>query len=105
MIDSTHIPCIVLTNLQITYRNRKGFTSQNVIAIIDFDLKFTYMVAEWEGSVHDARVLLSTRSDLAFQFRNHQGVSVIAIFAVWSNEFFLQFVLTILLFALQVNII
>ena len=36
------------------YRNRKGFTSQNVMAVVDFEMKFTYLVAGWEGSSHDA---------------------------------------------------
>ncbi len=35
---------------------------------MDFDLKFTYMVAGWEGSVHDARVLHAAQSDPAFSF-------------------------------------
>ena len=39
-----------------------------MLAIVDFDLKFTYMVARWEGSVHDAQVLLSAQRDPAFSF-------------------------------------
>ena len=30
---------------------------QNVLAAISFDLKFTYVLAEWEGRAHDSRVL------------------------------------------------
>ncbi|KAL5568920.1 hypothetical protein UlMin_025495 [Ulmus minor] len=67
-IDGTHIPCIIVANLQVAYRNRKGFTSQNVLAIVDFDMKFTYIVAGWEGSVHDARVLRDAMSDPNFSF-------------------------------------
>ena len=44
-------------HFQAAYHNRKGYTSQNVLAIVDFALKFTYIVAGWEGLVHDARVL------------------------------------------------
>ena len=36
--------------------------------IVDFKLKFTYVVAGWEGSVHDARVLLDAQGDLTFRF-------------------------------------
>ncbi|KAL5581285.1 hypothetical protein UlMin_013727 [Ulmus minor] len=67
-IDGTHIPCIVAVNLQAAYRNRKGFTSQNILVIVDFDMKFTYIVAGWEGSVHDARVLRDVLNDPAFSF-------------------------------------
>jgi hypothetical protein len=28
-----------------------------VLAAIDFDLKFTYVLAGWEGSAHDATIL------------------------------------------------
>lgn len=31
--------------------------SQNVLAICNFDLEFTYILAGWEGSAHDSRVL------------------------------------------------
>jgi hypothetical protein len=30
---------------------------QNVLAAVDFDLKFTYVLAGWEGSAHDAKIL------------------------------------------------
>jgi hypothetical protein len=29
----------------------------NVLATVDFDLKFTYALAGWEGSTHDALIL------------------------------------------------
>jgi hypothetical protein len=28
-----------------------------VLAAVDFDLKFTYVLAEWEGSAYDALIL------------------------------------------------
>jgi len=40
------------------FRNRKGFISQNVLGVVDFDLCFTYVLVGWEGSAHDGRVLL-----------------------------------------------
>ena len=41
---------------------RKHYTSQNVLAAVDFDLKFTYVLAGWEGSVHDANILTDSMS-------------------------------------------
>jgi hypothetical protein len=35
----------------------KHYTSQNVLAAVDFDLKFTYVLAGWEGSAHDISIL------------------------------------------------
>jgi hypothetical protein len=60
-IDGTHIPCIVPEQDQPKYRNRKGVTSQNVMAICDFDMRFTFVVAGWPGSVHDTRVWTDAR--------------------------------------------
>ena len=67
-MNGQHILCIVHAHLQEVFRNRKGFISQNVLAIVDFELKFTYLVAGWEGSVHDARVLRDAQVDPVFRF-------------------------------------
>ena len=39
------------------FRGRKDGTTQNVLAAISFDLKFTYVLTGCEGSAHDSRVL------------------------------------------------
>ncbi|XP_026442293.1 putative nuclease HARBI1 [Papaver somniferum] len=64
-IDGTHIPAMVSEEEKPLYRNRKGFISQNVLVACSFDLQFHYVLAGWEGSAYDARVLDSalTRSD------------------------------------------
>lgn len=36
---------------------RKHTTTQNVLAAVDFDLRFTYVLAGWEGLAHDALIL------------------------------------------------
>lgn len=36
---------------------RKHTTTQNVLAAVDFDLRFTYVLAGWEGSAHYALIL------------------------------------------------
>ena len=43
--------------MQGPFRGRKNNYTQNVMAAVDFDLKFTYALAGWEGSAHDALVL------------------------------------------------
>ena len=35
---------------------RKGMTTQNVLVVCDFDMRFTFVLAGWPGSVHDMRV-------------------------------------------------
>ena len=38
------------------HRNRKGTITQNVLAAVDWDMKFTYVLPGWEGSASDSRV-------------------------------------------------
>ncbi|XP_059461071.1 protein ALP1-like isoform X1 [Corylus avellana] len=56
-IDGTHIRASVPVEIQGRFRGRKDQTTQNVLAGITFDVKFTYVLAGWEGSAHDSRVL------------------------------------------------
>ncbi|KAH7857727.1 hypothetical protein Vadar_015936 [Vaccinium darrowii] len=56
-IDGTHIRASVPIEHQGRFRGQKGMTSQNVLAVVTFDLKFAYVLARWEGSTHDSRVL------------------------------------------------
>ena len=43
--------------MEHSFRGRKSFATQNVMAAVDFDLRFTYVLAGWEGTAHDALVL------------------------------------------------
>ena len=43
--------------MQAAFRGRKNSTTQNVLAAVDFNLRFTYVLAGWEGSAHDALIL------------------------------------------------
>jgi hypothetical protein len=56
-IDGTHVHARVPAKVASAFRGRKHYTSQNVLAAVDFDLKFTYILAGWEGSAHDALIL------------------------------------------------
>lgn len=47
----------VPAKISAAFRGRKDGTTQNVMAAVDFDLKFTYVLAGWEGSAHDALIL------------------------------------------------
>jgi hypothetical protein len=44
-------------NQRATFLGRKHTTTQNILAAVDFDLRFTYVLAGWEGSAHDALIL------------------------------------------------
>jgi hypothetical protein len=44
-------------HIQQAFRGRKTNPTQNVMVAVDYDLKFTYILAGWEGSAHDALIL------------------------------------------------
>ena len=67
-IDGTHIPCVVPANEQTKYIGRKGFTSQNVMAVCDWDMCFTFVLAGWEGSAHDARIFSHALTTASMNF-------------------------------------
>lgn len=54
------------------FRGRKDYPTQNVLAACDFDMKFTYVLAGWEGTTSDSRILKDalTRED---PLRIHEG--------------------------------
>ncbi|WVZ56316.1 hypothetical protein U9M48_006864 [Paspalum notatum var. saurae] len=56
-IDGTHVLARVPLKMQAAFRGRKHTTTQNVLAAVDFDLRFTFVLAGWEGSAHDALIL------------------------------------------------
>lgn len=65
-LDGTHIHAHVPYEKRIPYRNRKGTLSQNVLAVITFDLRYCYVLPGWEGSAHDSRVLTDAVANHGF---------------------------------------
>jgi hypothetical protein len=55
-IDGSFFPCRANVEDHPVYRNRHGDISFNVCAVVDFDGRYIYMLAGWEGSAHDMRV-------------------------------------------------
>ncbi|XP_038724746.1 putative nuclease HARBI1 [Tripterygium wilfordii] len=58
-IDGFHIPVMVGVDEQGPFRNKNGQLSQRVLVACSFDLKFHYVLAGWEGSASDLRLLYS----------------------------------------------
>ncbi|KAK2658517.1 hypothetical protein Ddye_005050 [Dipteronia dyeriana] len=66
-IDGTHIPATMMRHNNSSFRGRHGNISQNILAACNFDLEFMYVLAGWEGSTHDFKLLnddLSMRNGL-----------------------------------------
>ncbi|XP_048138571.1 uncharacterized protein LOC115743588 [Rhodamnia argentea] len=52
-IDGTHIGARVPAALQNRFRGRKGTTTQNILCVCSFDMKFAFVYAGWEGFAND----------------------------------------------------
>ncbi|KAL5725947.1 hypothetical protein ACHQM5_009028 [Ranunculus cassubicifolius] len=58
-IDGTRIPALIASCEKVPFINRERAASQNVLVACSFDLQFQYVLAGWEGSATDSRVLNS----------------------------------------------
>ena len=67
-IDGTHIKCVVKGCVKDKYVGRKGYSTQNVMAVCDWDMCFTFVLAGWEGSAHDARLFQTALSTPSMNF-------------------------------------
>ncbi|CAH9105221.1 unnamed protein product [Cuscuta epithymum] len=67
-IDGTHIAITVPEEDQLRYRGRKGIPTTNVLVVCDFDLLFTYVLTDWEGSAHDSRIFLDAINNPTLNF-------------------------------------
>jgi hypothetical protein len=47
-IDDTHVTTRVLNSQSAAYKGRKYYTSQNMLVVAVFNLKFTFVLAGWE---------------------------------------------------------
>ena len=74
-IDGTNVLARVPKRHRAAFMGRKHTTTQNVLAAVDFDRRFTYVLAGWEGSAHNARILADAleRDD---GLRVPQGISI-----------------------------
>jgi hypothetical protein len=60
-IDGTHLLVRPPASDRARYRDRKGQTSQNVLATCTLDLKFCHVLAGWEGSASDGAIFADAK--------------------------------------------
>ncbi|XP_066344631.1 uncharacterized protein [Miscanthus floridulus] len=56
-LDGTHVRVFLSPEEQVRYIGKTGIATQNVLAVCDFDMRFTYVAAGQPGSLHDTSVL------------------------------------------------
>ena len=76
-LDGTHVPCHPPPGDKAPFFGRKWCHTQNILAVCDWNLCFTYVSLGWEGSVHDARILAHCISTPQLRFLHPQQGIVI----------------------------
>ncbi|CAN0913489.1 hypothetical protein LINGRAHAP2_LOCUS27965 [Linum grandiflorum] len=56
-LDDTHVKLRVRAEDQVRYRDRNGDLLMSVLGVCNPNMEFIYVLARWEGSAHDGRVL------------------------------------------------
>jgi hypothetical protein len=56
-LDGTHIRVSLSPDEQVRYIGKTGIPTQNVLAVCDFDMRFTYVATGQPGAMHDTSVL------------------------------------------------
>lgn len=47
---------MVSVGAQIRFMGRKGYPTQNVMVVCDWNMRFTFVLAGWEGTAYDAHI-------------------------------------------------
>jgi len=61
-LDGCHVDVCVAVADQGRYRNRKQQITTNMMGVVDWNMKFLYVLPGWEGSASDSRVLRDAMS-------------------------------------------
>jgi hypothetical protein len=97
-IDGTHIPCVVSASDQTRFIGRKGYPTQNVMAVCDWDMCFTFVLAGWEGTAHDARVFDQALTNANLNFPHPPpGINII----LYNYFFFILLLIFLILFSIR----
>ena len=67
-IDGTAVSAWAVGKTSETFRNRHFDIAQNVLAVVDHDMRFIFVHAGWEGSAHDGKVFLDATSQPKYGF-------------------------------------
>ena len=89
-IDGVHVPASLPQADQIPFIGRKKIPTQNVMAVCDFNMKFTFVYAGWEGSAHDSRVFSAALRDTEINFpKPSEGMTFFIYFLIIFYSFVL----------------
>jgi len=75
-IDGSHVPVSVPADDMVNHTNRHGYTSQNVLAICDFDMRFTLLLLVGRGLHMTLGFLTMHYQNLLIAFLMHLKVKL-----------------------------
>ncbi|KAI0526785.1 hypothetical protein KFK09_002376 [Dendrobium nobile] len=78
-IDGTHVDARIPVEYQIPYIGRHHSPTQNVMAVCDFNMCFTFVAVGWEGSAHDARIFKHVLRSSLYSFPVPPSVATMAL--------------------------
>jgi hypothetical protein len=79
-LDGTHIRVTLSPDEQVRYIGKTGIPTQNVLAVCDFDMRFTYVSTGQTGSMHDTSVLYNAFSvDKGYFHVLHKVINLLAL--------------------------
>ncbi|KAM0058325.1 putative harbinger transposase-derived nuclease domain-containing protein [Helianthus debilis subsp. tardiflorus] len=84
-IDGTHVRALVPLNEQPKYIGRKGYATQNIMDVCDFNMCFTFVWAGWEGTAHDTRIFNEALERPELQFPHPTGDKYYVVDAGYPN--------------------
>ena len=67
-IDGVHVKAVVPEAQRIPYIGHKNVPTQNIMAVCDFNMCFTFVWAGWEGAAHDSRIFGEALCNPALNF-------------------------------------
>nr|XP_034902955.1 protein ALP1-like [Populus alba] len=86
-IDGTHVRACISTENQIPFIGRKGVPTQNIMAVCNFDMRFTFVWAGWEGSAHDTRIFHEAIENINIKFPTPPEGKYYLVDAGYPNEY------------------
>ncbi|KAL0374179.1 UNVERIFIED_CONTAM: hypothetical protein Sradi_3333600 [Sesamum radiatum] len=84
-IDGTHVKARLPQGQAIPYMGRKGYATQNILAVVDFNMCFTFVWAGWEGAAHDNRIFGEAIRRLDLNFPLPKGKKYYLVDAGYSH--------------------
>ncbi|XP_016456643.2 uncharacterized protein LOC107780604 [Nicotiana tabacum] len=84
-LDDTHVKARLPQGQEIPYIGCKGYPTQNILVVVDFNMCFTFAWAGWEGAAHDNCIFCETLHRPELNFSHPSGDKYYLVDAGYSH--------------------